>query len=83
MGGTGKTGGHKSPVRHMECLLALLVRRLTSYFRNIEKHRKNYFQSTAEVQFREFGVRGVMWEYHKNKAGLKLYQWYVHFSLGR
>ena len=81
MGGTGKTRGDQSPVHHMECLLVLSVHSLTSHFTNIEKHGKNYFQTTTEVQFWEFGVWGVMWEFHKNKAGVKLYEWYLHFSL--
>ena len=81
MGGTGKARGDKSPVRHMECLLVLSVRSLTSHLRNIGKHGNNYFQTTAEVQFWEFGVQGILWEFHKNKGGLKLYQWYLHFSL--
>jgi hypothetical protein len=51
--------------------------RLTLSIRNVEKNGKKMFRATAEMQFNEFGVRGITWEYHDNKAGVKLYEWYV------
>lgn len=34
-------------------------------------------QESAESQYKEMGMRSVVWEFHQNKAGMKLYQMWV------
>lgn len=35
---------------------------------------RSSLQTTAERQYREMGMRSVVWEFHENKAGTKLFQ---------
>lgn len=39
-----------------------------------ERNGRNYLRQSAEVLWREMGMRGLFWEYHVNKAGQKLFQ---------
>jgi hypothetical protein len=68
-------------IRFVVCWIFASV--VSSHSSHVEKYGKNYYRTTAEVEHREFGARRVLWEYHTNKAGAKLYEWYVQFSLGR
>jgi hypothetical protein len=39
-----------------------------------EKSAHRYLKESAEIQFREMGLRSVIWTFHENKDGLKLFQ---------
>ena len=39
-----------------------------------EKMGRQYLQQSSRVQFDNFGMRGVIFEFHENKAGTKLFQ---------
>lgn len=35
---------------------------------------RGFLQSSAETQYKEMGMRSVVWEFHENKSGTKLFQ---------
>jgi hypothetical protein len=39
-----------------------------------ERSAIGYLQESAESQYKEMGMRSVVWEFHENKAGIKLFQ---------
>ena len=39
-----------------------------------EKMGRHYLQQSSRVQFNSFGMRGVVFEFHENQAGTKLFQ---------
>ena len=39
-----------------------------------ENNGLSYHRTSAETQFREFGMRPITWEHHRNKAGDSLVQ---------
>ena len=39
-----------------------------------ERSAHAHLQESAESQYKEMGMRSVVWEFHENKAGAKLYQ---------
>jgi hypothetical protein len=39
-----------------------------------ERSAHSSLQETAESQYKEMGMRSVVWEFHENKAGIKLFQ---------
>jgi hypothetical protein len=39
-----------------------------------ERMGRSYLQTSAETQYKEMGMRSVVWEFHENKAGVKLFQ---------
>jgi hypothetical protein len=39
-----------------------------------ETRARHSLQASAEAQYREMGMRSVIWEFHENKAGTKLFQ---------
>ena len=39
-----------------------------------ERMGHSYLQTVAETQYKEMGMRSVIWEFHENKAGVKLFQ---------
>lgn len=42
--------------------------------KNADKMGRGYIQTSAESQYKEMGMRSVVWEFHENKAGVKLFQ---------
>jgi len=45
--------------------------------KTVERNGRTYLRQTAEVLWREMGMKPLIWEYHVNKAGQKLFQLYV------
>lgn len=52
-----------------------------------ERNGRGFLQKSAEAQYKEMGMRSVVWEFHENKAGVKLFQllsrqiiFVIHFS---
>ena len=40
-----------------------------------DKMGRNFLRMSAERQYREMGMRSIVWEFHENRAGTKLFQW--------
>ena len=39
-----------------------------------ERMARSSLQASAESHYKEMGMRSVVWEFHENKAGIKLFQ---------
>jgi hypothetical protein len=39
-----------------------------------ERMGGSYLEQSAAVQFKTMGMRSIIWEFHENKAGTKLFQ---------
>lgn len=39
------------------------------------KHTRNVLQDAAHAQFKELGLRSLVWECHENNEGAKLFAW--------
>jgi hypothetical protein len=40
-----------------------------------ERMGHSYLEKSAKSQYDEMGMRSIVWEFHENKAGTRLFQW--------
>jgi hypothetical protein len=43
-----------------------------------ERNGRSYLQKSAELQYKQMGMRSVVWEFHENKSGTKLFQLLIY-----
>ena len=48
-----------------------------------ERNGRSYLQKSAELQYNQMGMRSVVWEFHENKAGTKLFQLLFFFFFSK
>jgi hypothetical protein len=44
-----------------------------------ERMGHSYLEKSAKSQYDEMGMRSIVWEFHENKAGTRLFQWWVWY----
>jgi hypothetical protein len=45
--------------------------------KTVERNGHNYLERSAEVQYKEMGMRSIVWEFHERKSGIKMFQLWV------
>jgi len=77
MGKTREAGRGQDSVSNLKAVFLRIVNGLLNPLSNVEKAGEKMFRATAEMQFRQFGVRSIVWEFHPSRSGGKLYTWWI------